>query len=49
MEIDKSQLSPAELQQAQMFEMMLGSMPDDAIRFFISLFEYELAERAAGD
>ncbi len=49
MEIDKSTLSPQEQLQAQMFETMLSTMPDDAIRFFIGLFENELAERAEGD
>ncbi len=45
MDLDLSELDPAERAQAQMFATMVGGMPTDAVRFLIQLLENELQGR----
>ena len=45
MEIDTSNLTPAEEGQARMFATMVSQMPTEAVRFLRDLLDQELASR----
>ena len=45
MDLDLSELDPAQKAQAEMFATMVEGMPTDAVRFLVSLLESELATR----
>ena len=46
MDLDNLDLDPAQRQQAEMFAVMVGQMPTDAIAFLIALLQSEVDARA---
>jgi hypothetical protein len=45
MDLDLSELDPAEAAQAQVFATMVQGMPTEAVEFLITLLQHELATR----